>query len=207
MRTVQIDVSRKTARGWGRERERRSPLCPSPSLPPPFKFFPALWLRATLQYVNAWKSDANYKSCVRVVAFATALLSLVWTSPYFSPSLPPKIPITFDTYFCNFCSASRVSYMLFEKEPADYTKARVTLYFWSNLTIKSIKPRCIFCRLDYGSFLHQLLSEPTVILWQWQLKASVDHVCYYTGNFQTCKRKTLHCDVTEDRVILKDDNI
>ena len=31
MGTVQIDVSRKTARGWGRERERRSPLCPSPS--------------------------------------------------------------------------------------------------------------------------------------------------------------------------------
>ena len=138
-----------------------------------------------------------------MVAFATALLSLVWTSPYFPPSLPPKIPITFDTYFCNFCTASQVSYILFEKEQADYTKTRVTLYFWSNLTIKSIKPRCISCRLDYGSFLHQLLSEPTVILWQWELKASVDHVCYYTGNFQTCKRKTLHCDVTEEQCNFK----
>ena len=116
---------------------------------------------------------------------------------------PPRSPLRLTLIFVIFA----LPHMLFEKDPADYTKARVTLYFWSNLTIKSIKPRCIFCRLDYGSFLHQLLSEPTVILWQWQLKASVDHVCYYTGNFQTCKRKTLHCDATEDRVILKDDNI
>ena len=192
MGTVQIDVSRKTARGWGRESEGSPPFCPSPSLPsPPFSPLSDFAPRS-----NVWtpgKSDANYKSCVRVVAFATALVSLVWTSPYFPPSLTPKIPVTFDIYFCNFCSASRVSYMLFEKEPADYTKARVTLYFWSNLTIKSVKPRCIVCRLDYGNFLHQLLSEPTVILWQWKLKASVDHVCYYTGNFQTCKRKTLCC--------------
>lgn len=189
---VQTDVSRKAGRGWGRVRERRFP----PSAPVPLYLPPFLPLSDFAPRSNMWtpgKSDANYKSCVRVVAFATALVSLVWTSHYFPPSLSPKIPVTFDTYFCNFCTASQVSYILFEKEQADYTKTRVTLYFWSNLTIKSIKPRCISCRLDYGSFPHQLLSEPTVILWQWELKASVDHVCYYTGNFQTCKRKTLCC--------------
>lgn len=175
-------------RGGGVRRESEG--SPS-SVPVPLylpTFLPLSYFAPRSSMRTPGKSDANYKSWVRVVAFATAL---VWTSPYFPPSLPPKIPVTFDTYFCNFFFASQVSYMIFEKEPADYTKARVTLYFWSNLTIKSIKPRCIVCRLDYGSFLHQLLSEPTVILWQWELKASVDHVCYYTGNFQTCKRKTL----------------
>lgn len=163
MGTVQIDVSRKTARGRGRERERRfPPLSLSLSTSPIFSH--------TLISRHAPICERLEKAMLTIKAACVWLRLHRRSCRSCEPALtfpllyPPRSPVTFDIYFCNFCSASRVSYMLFEKEPADYTKARVTLYFWSNLTIKSVKPRCIFCRLDYGNFLHQLLSEPKVIL-------------------------------------------
>lgn len=95
----------KSREGMG-VRQRRSP----PSAPVPLYLPPFLPLSDFAPRSNMWtpgKSDANYKSCVRVVAFATALVSLVWTSPYFPLLYPPRSPLRLTLIFVIFALPHR----------------------------------------------------------------------------------------------------
>ena len=120
---VQTDVSRKAGRGWGRVRERRSP----PPLPLSLSTSPLFSRSLTSRHAPICE---RLEKAMLTIKAACVWLRLQRRScrscepALLSPSLSPKIPVTFDTYFRNFCTASQVSYILFEKEQADYTKAK-----------------------------------------------------------------------------------